>query len=211
MPNDQTPAILDILNQAIDEYINFYPEDKYLIIKSNSFLAYIAQYDADVTWPDVNMFLDRKSPIKLTTQIKNWANVVRGISATYNDEMKKAHDIHFATLSIDFENSDFIETKTEGVMRARRKVGVDDIEINDSAKSDGALSISCVSFYLAEAVKRAADDDHVQVEFESSKAPILFRYHAGSKVDERDFWSEPDQSGIKERYSIFFAPKKSRR
>jgi len=209
VPNTQTPAIIDVLESSNDEFIMFFPDDNYLLIKGNSFEAFVSNYESETRWPDVSIFLDKKSPCRFTSKITNWGNVVRGISATLNEEIRKQHDFHYAELDIDFKNENFIQTKTEGVMRSKRKVIVDDMDISSDIKPSGSISVSCVSKYLAEAVKNAVDnDDYVQMEISDNKTPVIIRYHASQAVDGGDFWSEINPSGIRERYTMFFAPRK---
>jgi len=208
VPIVQTGAILDIMSKVSDENICFYRSDRHLVIKGSYFLASISNYEAGLKWVDENKFLDRNSPCKLTTKIADWSNVVRGMSATFSQDMKKEHDYHYATLTVDFDKK-VILAKTEGQLRSNRKIPIADLQLN-GLESDGKMVISCVSKYFAEAVKNSGNDEHVQIELETPKNALIFRYHAKDTVDDAGSLStEQGTSGISERYAVFFAPKKN--
>lgn len=213
IPNEQSAALIDIISRAEynNEKIYFYTSPGYLIIDCASFRAAISNYEADIDWPDENRFLERSNKLVFTTKIGDWSNVVRGISATYNDEMKKQHDFHYATLDVNFKKNE-IATKTDGLMKSNRKVPILGTQL-PSADQDNHMLISCISRYLAEAVKHAAEDEFVQIELADSKKPIIVRYHAdstGSVGDPKTFKKTNELYGISERFAIFFSPRKKK-
>lgn len=218
IPNEQSAPLIDIIAKAEynNQIVHFYISKGHLIIDCASFRAAINSYEADIVWPDENQFLDRENVLTFTTKVGDWSNVVRGISATFNDEMKKQHDFHYATLDIVFAKKE-IAAKTEGLMKSNRKVPILSTKIDTELEKEGHLVISCVSQYLAEAVKHAAEDEFIQIEMGDAKIPIgrpiLVRYHAdstGSIGDPKTFRRTNEVFGIGERFAVFFSPKKKK-
>jgi hypothetical protein len=213
IPNEQTQPLLEVISKATynNEYVNFFVSDKFLIIECGSFRASIAAYDSDIKWPNESDFLTRKNSLVFTTKISDWSNVVRGISATYNQDMKKQHDMHYATLDLNIGKKE-ITAKTEGMMKSSRKISVKDTKVidNDMFK-DGKFAFTCISQYIAEAIKNGSEDECIQIEAENARKPIIIRYHAdsnGTVGDSSEFARANPVFGIKEKFSIFFAPKK---
>lgn len=211
IPNEQTQPILDIVSGSMSEMLNFICIDKWMIIECGTFVAAISNYESDITWPDENTFLTRKNSMVFTTKISDWANVVRGIVATYDQDMKKQHDVHYATLDINLGKKE-LATKTDGMMKSSRKIPIKGTKvIDDSASKDGKMLFTCVSKYIAEAIKHGSEDECVQIELENTRKPVIFRYHAptdGTISDPKNFVLKNSIYNIDERFSIFFAPKK---
>lgn len=219
MPNDQTQPILEVLagarsttnNETLTDFANFYTNDKWLIIESGHFRMAVAGYQPDIEWPDENQVLGRKNTLVFTTKISDWSNVVRGISATFDTDMKKMHDIHYATMDINFKKGE-IAAKTDGMMKSNRKIPIQKSNVTDTDLiGAGSLAFTCVSKYIAEAIKYGSDDECIQVEMTGARQPVIFRYHAdsqGTVADPLNLSRPNNLHNINERFSIFFAPKK---
>lgn len=214
IPNEQTVPLLDIISKVEynKERMYFYPTKGHLIIDCGSFRASMSGYEADKAWVDENKFLERDNSLVFTTKISDWSNVVRGISATFNEEMKKQHDFHYATLEINFKKKE-ITAKSDGIMKSNRKVPIINADVSPNLDKDGKMVFSCISQYLSEAVKCAAEDEFVQMELFDSKKPMIVRYHAdstGAVGDPKTFNLTNSTHGINERFAIFFSPTKSK-
>ena len=213
IPNDQTQPLLDVISKASynNEKIYFYQTDKWLIISCSTFKIAICNYHADVKWPDENIILNRKNSLVFTTKIADWSHAVLGINATWHKDIKQMHDIHYATMDINFKKGE-LAAKTDGIMRANRKIPIKNNKVDDSDLSkSGNVVFTCVSQYIGEAIKNGAADEYIQVEVASPKSPIIFRYHADSNGDIKspDVLTRKNEIyDISERFSIFFAATK---
>lgn len=211
IPNEQSAAIIDIISKATynEEFINFYSDAKHLVIECASFRAAINNYEANLSWPDENRFMERENSVVFTTKTSDWENIVRGMNATYNEDMKKTHDFHYAILDVNFEKNEIV-TKTEGAMKSNRKIPILNIKVDSKLEKENHIAISCISNYLAEAIKNVADSECIQIEMVDAKKPLVFRYYAdptGVIEDSKKLTKTNEVFNVSERFTIFFAPR----
>ena len=134
-PNDQTPTILSVLNDAKTDDIQIDVHEAHMIVDSGNIRMKIANFDPAIEWPDENKFLQRDSKYKFTTKVGNWKNAVKGISATNNDEFRKQNRVHHCCLSIDM-NKKVIQAKTlDSSMKSNRKVPIEDIGTDEIGRA----------------------------------------------------------------------------
>lgn len=215
VPNEQSAALLSIISAATynNEHILFYIAPKFLVVEHSSFRVVVPNYDPDIKFVDENRFLERSNNLVLTTKVSDWQNVVRGITATFSQEMKKQHDYHFATLDINFGKQEIL-AKSEGIMKSNRKIPIQNSDVATDLAQDGHMTFEFVSLYLAEAIKYADGGEHIQIELEKPNYPIIFRYHADSqgKVGDPKTFNRPDVfPEMNERFAVFFSPRKKKK
>jgi hypothetical protein len=201
-PNDQTATILSVLSESKNETVIIESYENCILIDADSIKLRISNIDPSVKWPDENKFLQRKSKINFTTKVGSWKNAVKGINATNNNDFRKQNKVHQCSLEIDIARK-IIQAKTvDSVLKSQRKVAIDDVG-TDEAMSE--ISVRCVSAYFNDILGKASDEENLQFELTDSSSPIVVRYYADSVVgDYRNFKKETD-SGVNERYAVFFA------
>jgi len=205
VPNEQTQVFVDIVGKVSDEMITLHKTDRHLVLKTSNFIAVASNYDPEIEWPDLDVFLKRDNTLRLTTRVGSWPNAVKGLAATYNEDAKKAFDYHVANLDIDLAGNIITAKTTGSTMRSKRKINIEDAEVKDS-DSMNTVNLNFLSKYLFEAFKNASDDEHVQIEIENELKPVVIRYHAGQQVGESDDFRKPNESfGVDERFTVFFA------
>lgn len=204
IPNQATVPIIESLNTQKDDFVSIIPSDKYLTIRCGHIHMLICNLEPNIKWPDVDKILNRSSSVKITTRTDSWKPTVLGLTATYSEDLKKTGNYHIAHLEFDSSKKQ-IFAKTDGVMKAHRKVPVEDSKYDGQKKCD----IKLLSEYLNICIKEAKDDEFVQLEIdpENAKAPVVVRYHAKQSVgNANEFIKVSDGSGVAEKYSLFFAP-----
>jgi len=203
VPNEQTVVLNDILGKISDENFVIHKTDRHMITKTNNYIAVASNYDPDIEWPSENTFLERENAYKITTRVGDWPNAVKGLAATNNEDVRKNSDYHVANLQVDLKKNVITAKTTGGSMRSQRKIRIEDAE---SASEYNDLTLNFLSKYLFEAFKNSVDDEHVQIEIESSDRPVVIRYHAGAQVGNGEDFLKPNEAfGVQERYSVFFA------
>jgi hypothetical protein len=201
-PNDQTPTILSVLNDAKTDDIDIELHESYIYVDSGNIKIKIVNSESSIEWPDENKFLQRDSKFSFTTKVGNWKNAVKGIIATNNDEYRKQNKVHHCSLSIDLGKKIIQAKTTESSLKSNRKVPIEDIGTNEELKE---LSFKCASKYFSDIVSKASDDENLQFEMVDSSAPVVVRYYADTIVGDYRNFKKPDDNGLQERYSVFFA------
>ncbi len=202
IPNEQSQPIVNILSEVSDEWVTFYVDKDRLIIESGHVLMSITRYDSSTVWPDESAYLDRDSSCKVITKISDWNNAIKGVSATFNRDLRKINEFHYAQVNVDNKKNTIV-CKSDGLMKSNRKINLIDV------KSKGDASFVCLSKYLSEAINHGENDGFVQIEtlVEDNMKPIIFRYYAGEKIgDVSNYKKTNEVLGVSEKYSVFFAP-----
>lgn len=201
-PNDHTPIILSVLQDAKTDDIDIELFDSHIFIDSGNIKLRIVNSESGIEWPDENKFLQRTSKYSFTTKVGNWKNAVKGIIATNNDEYRKQNKVHHCCMSIDLGKKIIHAKTTESSLKSNRKVPIEDIGTNEELQE---LSFKCASKYFSDIVSKATDDENLQFEMVDSATPIVVRYYADTVVGDYRNFKKADDNGLQERYSVFFA------
>lgn len=201
-PNEQTTILLGMLKELTCDKILIESGERYICITCGAIRVNIYSCDPNVEWPDENRFLKRDSKYKLTTKAVNWKNAIKGILATNNVDLKEENKVHNCVLNIDLTKK-IINTKTDHTLKSSRKVPIEDIGTNETAKE---VKINCVSKYMSEIINRSNDEEYLQFEIEDANQPVVVRHYADPKgVGNYLAFNKPSEDGLQERYSVFFA------
>jgi len=201
-PNDQTQTIISVLKELKAQDIQIESQERYVSISCDQVKISLYSCNPSIQWPNEDRFLKRQSKYSITTKVSNWRNAVKGILATNSDESKEKNKVHSCSLSIDLAKK-IIQTKTDSVMKSSRKITIADIATNES---DNQINLSCPSAYINEIVNKVSDDDFIQIEIEDAVQPVIVRYYAAADgVKDYLTLKKPNDDGLQERYSIFFA------
>lgn len=204
VPNWVTPAMVDVFGKMAGDYMSFYAGERQIVIRCGQIEAVISQIDPNIKWPDENLLLNRSNKLKFTTRLGNWMNAVKGISATYSEDIKKQRHVHTASITCD-PKTKMLHAKSNDQLKSNRKVSIDDVW---SSNGSSPFTFKCVSQYLGEAIKNGDENEYVQVEADTESSPIIIRYHAGEKVAEANEFNKMNEVlGVTEQYTIFFAPR----
>lgn len=204
IPNHITAAMIDVFGNIDNDYINIYSGEKQIVLRCGSLVSVISQIDPGVKWPNENDILNRSHSVKITTKIGNWLNAIKGISATYSDDIKKQRQIHTASITLDTK-SKMLHAKSNDQLKSHRKIPINDCIDNGSGEN---MTLRCVSRYLTEAIKNGEDEEYIQMEIENDTRPIVIRYYSSDKISKPEECRKVNESlGITEQYTIFFAPR----
>ena len=171
-----------------------------ILIEADPYEIIIVGVDPSLQWVDESAVLDKDYSIKLITKADDWKYVVKGIAATYNDQVKQERRAHKAEMEVDFAN-DNIVVKTKEKMRSHRKLPIVDVE---NVNNESSCDLVCVSAYLSEIALAAKKEDYVQLEMMGKSMPVVVCYHAGEKISERKDMIQESAEGYKERFLVFF-------
>ncbi len=201
-PNEQTPALISVLNKVNCENIEISSNKKSLAVKCGNTIINFYNCDPSITWYDENRFLNRESQFKCVTKIGSWKGAVKGLLATNNEEAKKQNHPHFCHLSFDASNK-LINSKSDSSMKSSRKISIEDC----TGQSNESLAIKCASLYINEAFSKGTEEDRVQIEIDDPTKPIVIRYYAGDKVSDPSLMTKNNNS-VTEKFAVFFATNK---
>jgi DNA polymerase III sliding clamp (beta) subunit (PCNA family) len=104
-------------------------------------------------------------------------------------------------LSFDLDKK-IIQAKSELGLRSNRKIAIDNIATNEDTQE---LSIRCNTNYIKDVINQADDEDHIQIEIEDESMPVIIRHYAAPDFRDPLTLKKPNDDGIQERYSEFFA------
>jgi DNA polymerase III sliding clamp (beta) subunit (PCNA family) len=159
-------------------------------------------HDPGVKWPDENKFLARKSPFRYTTALSDWAPVVKGVTATYNEEVRKQNQKHYVNMNFDGKKN-VVQVKSDHMMKSLRKVAIKDAE-------GETVDFMCLSSFISDVQKYGAADDRIQIELVDNKQPMVVRFFAGEKISDGPFSKVNGTTGLKEQYVMFIASSKKK-
>jgi len=200
-PNEQTQTIIGVLGDLTGDDVQIESHDRFISVSCDNVRMSLYTCDPAVEWPDENRFLSRQNKFCITTKILNWRNAVGGIMATYNADARKKSDIPTCILTLDLAKR-IMQAKSDSSMKSVRKITVDDIDTNEAGPE---LTFRCNSNYVNEIISKASDEDYIQIEIESPDMPIIIRHYAGQNVGDPLTFKKPNEDGLSERYSVFFA------
>ena len=206
-PKEQTPVILSVLggcagdNVTIKQYNGDEKVPAQIVFEFDGGGGMILTgFNTDVEWIDEDFFLNKEKKFKITTKTSDWKYPMKGIRATYNEDVKQLKQIHDATIEIDSKDKN-INLKTSNKLASQRKVPF----ANMTGPDNEEFSIRCISQYLAEMVKNFDENAYNQIEFIADNAPIVVHDFASEEVSDETPFNQDDIKGFKERFSMFFS------
>lgn len=161
-------------------------------------------HDPGVKWPNEDIFLTRPNTYKITMALADWEIPVRGMLATYSEDIKATHGSHVATLDFDFDKK-LMYVKTDGQMKSQNKIKIRDCVLGSDV--DKKLSFTVTSQFLGEVYKYGSKEGRVQMELAASNKVALVKYFAGDAVCDQPLVNVNPTTKEEEKYTIFFGPK----
>ncbi|NJL70093.1 MAG: hypothetical protein HC888_00160 [Candidatus Competibacteraceae bacterium] len=193
LPKDQSPVIANILSDCDGDYVKISASSAstppQMVFTVDTTRVILTGIDFNIKWPNIDPLLKATRVARVETRAEDWAYAVKGLWATFNNELKKQNEIHQSDISLDFDKNN-INIKTDGKLRANRKVPITDIK----AKTDDAV-FHCCTTHIKEFIDRVDKNDKVFVEYVSSDKPLFF-------VLEK---TNSDVSGLSRQFLAFFA------
>lgn len=205
-PKDQTPVMLSVLSNINEEKVTLKQssglEDtpNQIVIECGNINMILVGFNDEIKWVDESTFFKKDKTCKLTTKTLDWEYPMKGIRATYTEDIKRLGEPHDAFVQIEPQNS-VMKIATDKKLKAMRKIPVLDIQ----GELEDTFELHCLSQYLAEVANKFEKGYCNQIEFINDKAPIVIHDFADEKVsDDRPFRVDPN-TGLKEQFSIFFS------
>jgi len=128
---------------------------------------------------------------------------VKGIIATYTEDMKKQNQTHVADAHIDIDKK-CLYLKTNTRLKSQRKLSILD---GNYKEGDNVFDFSCASRYLGEFSRNYRSGGRVQMEFIGDQQPVLLWANAQNSVSSNsDMVNRNDSTGVEEQYLMFFLP-----
>lgn len=200
-PNAQTPTLTGVLSLLKGENVHIESQDRCIVVTCDNVKVIMYTCDPTVAWPDEEKVLRRPSKFNFVTKVGNWRNALKGVIATYTDDAKKQNQLPNCLLSFDLDKK-IIQAKSELGLRSNRKIAIDNIATNEDTQE---LSIRCNTNYIKDVINQADDEDHIQIEIEDESMPVIIRHYAAPDFRDPLTLKKPNDDGIQERYSEFFA------
>ncbi len=199
---DQTPAVQSILSAVTDESIVIKQADRkgeapdQIVIETNSFKLMFVGFDPNMKYPNIDKPISEPRPFWVKTTVGDWEYAVKGVMATYNEDVKKDNDTHESDLQPVLEKDHILLTAKTG-LRSQRKVPILG-KCGNWKEQPEDLEFHCSSKYIAEIFQKCPKEDKVTIE-----------YH---DVNERPIFVISEEAtnalGLKTQYLLFFASMK---
>jgi hypothetical protein len=176
------------------------------VIECGDMKLVLVGHDPGVKWPNEDKFLTRTAPYRMVTNLSDWTLAIKGMQATYNEDIKRQHVTHLTTLEFDFSKK-VIHVKNEGPLRGNGKIKIKAASPECSGKPDWGFT--CTSQFLGEVFKHGDPNDNVQLEFADPTKVAVVRFHADPEKinDAKDLYNTNNSTKTVSRYTIFFGPK----
>jgi DNA polymerase III sliding clamp (beta) subunit (PCNA family) len=178
-----------------------------IVVSIDGVTVTLIGHNADITWPDESIFLNRASNFKYITALSDWEQPLRGINATNNDTLRQQSQPHYANLTFDAAKKVII-VKADQFMKSLRKTRIKDSW--DDGTDMGDFSFNCLSQYMGDMFKYGDSGDSIQIEIVAANKPAVIRYYAGDKVADGPLYKTNATTGTREQYVMLIAqtPKK---
>lgn len=205
-PKDQTSVVLSILGNINEEKVTIKQasgSDKWpnqIVLESGSYKIILVGFNDEIKWVDESTFFKKEKICKLTTQTLDWEYPMKGIRATYTEDIKRLGEPHDAFVQIETKNK-LLKVATDKKLKAMRKIPIMGLE----GQMDDNFKLHCLSQYLAEIASKFEKGYCNQIEFINEKAPIVIHDFAGEEVSEDRPCRIDPNTGLKEQFSVFFS------
>lgn len=200
VPMFDVPEVLFKISNSSDDSEGSVPDQ--VVISLGTAIVTLMGYDPGIKWPNEDKFLERVNRYKMTASLQDFELAIRGMDATNNEEIKKRHDTHYATLKFDF-NKKVLSIMTDQTMKSLRKLKMRDTWVDSTVGNE--LVFTCTSVFVSEMFKHGNKNDFIQIEALDEKAAVVMRYFAGEKLADTPIKKVNAASGVSEEYTIFFA------
>lgn len=203
-PKEHTEVIIKTLSGLSDEKMTIKrtsekSDTTQIIYEIGRLEIIFVEINPDITYIDENKILDKVYPHKIVTDVSDWEYLAKGITATYNEDLRKEKKIQVASASVSGDNKN-ITVKIDEVLKASRKVPIIDIRT-----SGGDINWKCVAGYLKEIADYGLTGGRVQVEVESPQSAIIVRHYAMDTVKDSSVLKTTNEStGMSEWFTVFF-------
>ena len=203
-PKEHTEVIMKTLSSMTDEKMTIKKtSDKsdttQIIFEIGRLEIIFVEVNPDITYIDENKILDKVYPHKFVTDVSDWEYLAKGITATYNEDLRKEKKVQVASAVVSADKTNII-VKIDEVLKASRKV-----PIIDCRSDSGEVEWKCVAGYLKEIADYGTTGGRVQVEIESPKSAVIVRHYASDTVKDGSVLKTTNEStGMSEWFTVFF-------
>ncbi len=197
VPKDQTPVILSILDNLDDEQLRIKQAARtkvsveQIIFETDSIRLVIVGFDPNINWPDTTKIIESKKTYKIKTVSNGWEYPTKGLTATFNAEVRREHEGHQASMDANVADK-CIRLSSKTIMKAVRKVPI--VEIIEQGE-ENSMKFYTLAPYIAEIFSRSEKDQEITIEFIDHTRPIVVKYPSTTN----------DSLGVEEQLTTFFA------
>jgi len=175
-PKEHSGVLQDILSNIESDWVEVRRSSKnsQIVITCGAYKVVLVSFDGEIEWVDEEKFLKIPKSCRLETNASDWDYATRGIMATFNDDVKKAHDTHETALTLDLGKSE-LRFSANPKMRSLRHIPIMNIE-ESQAEHEG-MEFKVTSRFLREAAMLAPEKNgKVYVELVDQSKPVFIRY-----------------------------------
>ena len=204
---DQTDPIFSILKQinepSVDQddmvLIQYSERDgnapEQISITVDGLRLVLMAIDTTVKYPDMGKFLDASKDYKIKTKLSDWEYPVKGIMATWTNEIKKKFDSHDAYFE-PMLDKDYILLTTQTKHKAKRKIPIEDKVVAPDKEVN--LKFCCLAPYIREVYTKMGPEGSVEIEyFDDTHKPLVI------SSQEKD-----NGNGVTDQHYMLIAPLK---
>lgn len=200
---NSTPVILDILSNSdcddikIKQAIKNKNNVDQIVIDFGGQESIIVGFDPDIDWSTVslNSILNRDSETIVVTNVSNWGKEIAGMNVTYNEDLKKEHELHNVDVRVD-PDKQILHFDINSRLKFTGYVNISKIEKISEDKD--MLCFRCHSRYLDEVINNSDSNEDLKFEMSGPSKPVIVRHLPKDNASK----------GIVEEFVTFFATTK---
>jgi hypothetical protein len=174
---DQVPALQNILAGVEDDHVTIKQAVQsgdtpaQIVFEVEGFKITFVGFNPNVKWPNIEKAVKEKKPYSLLTKVGDWEFATKGLQATFNEDVKKAHDTHESDFEAKIDKG-FIMLTAKTNMKAQRKVPI--IEAKDTGGKNEGIEFHCSTPYIAEIFSKGDRNDEVFIQYHDNVEKPIF-------------------------------------